>query len=173
MDMIGIEIAHMHSIHVVHGDLTTSNMMLSTAPSAPTPTHEHAHAQEAEAEAARVTLIDFGLASVSTLAEDHAVDLYVLERAFASTHPHSEQLFARLLAAYFSERRKRAAVTSAITAAVEQAHAPKGGGGSGSGRGKARPKGDAAATAASADAHPAGGKLPHWQEVRLKLEEGD
>lgn len=32
-------------------------------------------------------LIDFGLSSVSLLVEDRAVDLYVLERAFASTHP--------------------------------------------------------------------------------------
>lgn len=39
-------------------------------------------------------LIDFGLSYVSALAEDKAVDLYVLERAFTSTHPDSEPLFA-------------------------------------------------------------------------------
>lgn len=39
-------------------------------------------------------LIDFGLSYNSALAEDKAVDLYVLERAFASTHPNSEPLFA-------------------------------------------------------------------------------
>ena len=38
-------------------------------------------------------LIDFGLSYVSALVEDKAVDLYVLERAFASTHPNSESLF--------------------------------------------------------------------------------
>lgn len=32
-------------------------------------------------------IIDFGLSSISQAAEDKAVDLYVLERAFASTHP--------------------------------------------------------------------------------------
>lgn len=32
-------------------------------------------------------MIDFGLSSVSSTPEDRAVDLYVLERAFASTHP--------------------------------------------------------------------------------------
>lgn len=32
-------------------------------------------------------LIDFGLSSVSSLPEDRAVDLYVLDRAFSSTHP--------------------------------------------------------------------------------------
>lgn len=35
-------------------------------------------------------LIDFGLSYVSGLVEDKAVDLYVLERAFASTHPEPE-----------------------------------------------------------------------------------
>lgn len=46
-------------------------------------------------------LIDFGLAYTCTLAEDKAVDLYVLERALASTHPHSaECVFAGILAAY-------------------------------------------------------------------------
>jgi TP53 regulating kinase-like protein len=34
------------------------------------------------------------------LAEDKAVDLYVLERAFASTHPESEPLFIWVLDAY-------------------------------------------------------------------------
>ena len=32
-------------------------------------------------------LIDFGLTSNASFPEDRAVDLYVLERAFASTHP--------------------------------------------------------------------------------------
>ena len=45
-------------------------------------------------------LIDFGLAYMSTLVEDKAVDLYVLERAFSSTHPASEGLFSGVLKAY-------------------------------------------------------------------------
>jgi len=32
--------------------------------------------------------------------EDKAVDLYVLERAFASTHPDSQSLFAAVLESY-------------------------------------------------------------------------
>jgi tRNA A-37 threonylcarbamoyl transferase component Bud32 len=35
---------------------------------------------------ARQVLIDFGLSCSTTLAEDKAVDLYVLERAFTSAH---------------------------------------------------------------------------------------
>jgi TP53 regulating kinase-like protein len=45
-------------------------------------------------------LIDFGLAYTSCLAEDKAVDLYVLERAFASTHPESSPLFGAVLEGY-------------------------------------------------------------------------
>lgn len=36
--------------------------------------------------------IDFGLGYTKPLAEDKAVDLYVLERAFVSTHPNSQPL---------------------------------------------------------------------------------
>ena len=55
---------------------------------------------------AKKLLIDFGLTSTSALAEDKAVDLYVLERAFASTHPDSEHLFRRVLDAYACETGK-------------------------------------------------------------------
>ena len=49
-----------------------------------------------------VTLIDFGLgAQAVTSPEDKAVDLYVLERAMASTHPGSDtRLVPRVLDAY-------------------------------------------------------------------------
>jgi hypothetical protein len=39
-----------------------------------------------------VVLIDFGLGMMKPTMEDKAVDLYVLERAFISTHPGSEYL---------------------------------------------------------------------------------
>jgi len=52
------------------------------------------------AEMRHQVLVDFGLAYTSPLTEDKAVDLYVLERAFASTHPDSEPLFERFLEGY-------------------------------------------------------------------------
>ncbi|GAA5915745.1 serine/threonine protein kinase BUD32 [Sporobolomyces salmoneus] len=70
---IGAEIAKMHIAEIIHGDLTTSNMMVRLTPNSPRPFE--------------IVLIDFGLSSASLMAEDRAVDLYVLERAFASTHP--------------------------------------------------------------------------------------
>ncbi len=49
-------------------------------------------------------LIDFGLSYTSNLVEDKAVDLYVLERAFSSTHPDSEEFvsFHRLMTKFES-----------------------------------------------------------------------
>jgi TP53 regulating kinase-like protein len=78
---IGEILAKMHDSDVIHGDLTTSNMMYSV-------------------EQGELTLIDFGLSSTSTLAEDKGVDLYVLERAFLSTHPNTGELFQMLLQSY-------------------------------------------------------------------------
>lgn len=47
-----------------------------------------------------LVLIDFGLASISSSEEDAAVDLFVLERAFVSTHPGSEQLVEEMYLGY-------------------------------------------------------------------------
>lgn len=71
---IGENIAILHSGKMIHGDLTTSNMMLTNC------------------EPQKLVMIDFGLSFISTLVEDMAVDLYVLERAMLSTHPNSEKL---------------------------------------------------------------------------------
>ena len=47
-----------------------------------------------------IVLIDFGLAAQTVQEEDRAVDLYVLERAFGSTHPREEGMFGELLEGY-------------------------------------------------------------------------
>jgi TP53 regulating kinase-like protein len=47
-----------------------------------------------------IYLIDFGLTTASIADEDKAVDLYVLERAFAATHPAAEPLFQEVLKTY-------------------------------------------------------------------------
>lgn len=66
---IGRLIGVLHLNGVVHGDLTSSNIVLC------------------DKETHKPGLIDFGLSSYSELPEDKAVDLYVLERAMKSTHP--------------------------------------------------------------------------------------
>ena len=102
MTKIGLAVGNMHEIGVVHGDLTTSNMMLRPLAEVPLT----ANGDSSDARMGRpsleggIVLIDFGLAAQSSHDEDKAVDLYVLERAFGSTHPTVEGLFTDVLKAY-------------------------------------------------------------------------
>ncbi|XP_075071399.1 EKC/KEOPS complex subunit TP53RK [Mixophyes fleayi] len=86
---IGQILAHMHDEDVIHGDLTTSNMLLR-------PPHLEMN----------MVLIDFGLSFISGLPEDKGVDLYVLEKAFLSTHPNTEDVFKALLKSYAAASKK-------------------------------------------------------------------
>ncbi|WVQ91420.1 EKC/KEOPS complex subunit BUD32 [Cryptococcus gattii] len=86
MRSIGAALARLHKTMIIHGDLTTSNMMVRLTPGGPGPYE--------------IVLIDFGLSFQAQFPENYAVDLYVLERAFASTHPRSEKLYAGVLETY-------------------------------------------------------------------------
>eukprot|EP00823_Brevimastigomonas_motovehiculus_P008537 TRINITY_DN784_c0_g2_i1.p1 TRINITY_DN784_c0_g2~~TRINITY_DN784_c0_g2_i1.p1 ORF type:complete len:360 (-),score=128.00 TRINITY_DN784_c0_g2_i1:1306-2385(-) len=55
-----------------------------------------------------LVMLDFGLSYTSHLIEDKAVDLYVLERAFLSTHPNSQNMFNQILQAYASSSDQKA-----------------------------------------------------------------
>ncbi|KAB5535131.1 kinase-like domain-containing protein, partial [Coniochaeta sp. 2T2.1] len=97
MRRVGKAVGSLHKTGIVHGDLTTSNMMLRP--------REEGETQGAKSERERllegeIVLIDFGLATQSAHEEDRAVDLYVLERAFGSTHPRAESFFNEVLAGY-------------------------------------------------------------------------
>ena len=81
MKTVGASLAGLHNIDLIHGDLTTSNMIY-------------------DMEKMEITLIDFGLSFVSNSIEDKGVDLYVLERAFISTHPNTESCFEQILVSY-------------------------------------------------------------------------
>lgn len=105
MRLIGKQLAIMHEADIIHGDLTTSNMMLRPA----APCSSTSGSATVDLDHDEVVLIDFGLSSVSTFAEDKAVDLYVLERAFASTHPASEALYRTILDSYAEEVTARSA----------------------------------------------------------------
>ena len=98
MRRVGAAVGGIHRVGVVHGDLTTSNMMLR-----PWSSGASGAAAEDSVDAlldGDIVVIDFGLASQSTSDEDRAVDLYVLERAFGSTHPRAESLFSEVLKGY-------------------------------------------------------------------------
>lgn len=79
-EKLGTLLGQMHSIDVIHGDLTTSNLLLK--------------------DGTDLVLIDFGLSYISSLVEDKGVDLYVLERALLSSHPSTEYFFQNVLKSY-------------------------------------------------------------------------
>ncbi|MFH0832847.1 MAG: KEOPS complex kinase/ATPase Bud32 [Candidatus Aenigmatarchaeota archaeon] len=64
-EKIAIAVARLHSYDIVHGDLTTSNMILKKND---------------------LYFIDFGLAFFSKRTEDKAIDLHLLHEALESTH---------------------------------------------------------------------------------------
>lgn len=77
---IGERIGQLHANDIIHGDLTTSNMLL----------HE-----------SKIKFIDFGLSSFSEKAEDKAVDLFLFERALEATHhEHYPNIFEESLHGY-------------------------------------------------------------------------
>ena len=98
---MGVIIAKMHANDVIHGDLTTSNML-----------------KFKEKQENSLVLIDFGLSFISTLAEDKGVDLYVLERAFLSTHPNTEELFKIFLDSYKKSSSSKA--TGAVISKLDE-----------------------------------------------------
>lgn len=64
--LIGRMIGCLHKNHLVHGDLTTSNMILT--------------------DDGRVVFLDFGLGEKTAALESRGVDLHLMKRAFQSTH---------------------------------------------------------------------------------------
>lgn len=98
-ERMGQILAKMHDEDVIHGDLTTSNMLLRPG------------GEKAESD---LVLIDFGLSYTSALPEDKGVDLYVLEKAFLSTHPNTEEVFEKLLRSYAASSKRSSAVISKL-----------------------------------------------------------
>lgn len=100
MRRVGAAVGALHAAGIVHGDLTTSNMMLRPASGSGGGSREDGGGEDCSVLAGEIVIIDFGLASQGQSEEDRAVDLYVLERAFLSTHPRTEKLFGEVLAGY-------------------------------------------------------------------------
>lgn len=83
---VGKKIGKMHSAGIIHGDLTTSNMILSDG---------------------KIFFIDFGLGQFSKRIEDMATDLSVLIKALRATH-HKIHLkcWRSILRGYRSQNKK-------------------------------------------------------------------
>lgn len=85
---IGKEIAKLHQADIIHGDLTTSNMIL---------------VEDLINSQSKVYFIDFGLGYISRKIEDRAVDLHLLKQALEAKHfTHWEILFEQILHGYKS-----------------------------------------------------------------------
>lgn len=77
---IGYNIAKLHNCNIIHGDITSSNMIL--------------HNDE-------IFFIDFGLGMISDLIEDKGVDLLVFKKSISVTHHEiSELCYKALLKGY-------------------------------------------------------------------------
>ena len=77
---VGRMIGAMHSNGLIHGDLTTSNIILDEG---------------------RIYFIDFGLSEVSEELEKRGVDLHLMRRALESTHHlRSDEYFREVLLGY-------------------------------------------------------------------------
>ena len=82
---IGTLIGKLHSHGLIHGDLTTSNMILSSED--------------------KIVFVDFGLGEKNTEVEAQGVDLHLMKRALQSTHyPFWEDCFEQVLCGYTSVR---------------------------------------------------------------------
>lgn len=79
--MIGETVARLHSASVCHGDLTTSNMILTDD---------------------GICLIDFSMGCSKASLEDIGVDIRLLERAFTSAHTELSSGFDALMESYYS-----------------------------------------------------------------------
>ncbi|CAG0920447.1 unnamed protein product [Notodromas monacha] len=80
---VGEIVGLLHRHGIIHGDLTTSNLLLDPDQ--------------------RLYIIDFGLSEASTAPMERAVDLYVLERAVTSAHPGISQDFLKAVFARYKE----------------------------------------------------------------------
>ncbi len=81
-EQTGILVAELHSAGIIHGDLTTSNLILFRD---------------------RIYMIDFGLSFFDSSMEARGVDVHVLFRTFESTHKDHEKLIEAFCRAYRKE----------------------------------------------------------------------
>jgi Kae1-associated kinase Bud32 len=85
MKEVGENIQRLHEAGLIHGDLTTKNMIADV----------------------EVILIDFGLSEDSTSVEDRAVDLHLLKQIMESSHPeHFKEAWNNFLENYRPEFRE-------------------------------------------------------------------
>lgn len=83
---LGEAIGKMHRQDIIHGDLTTSNVLVKKG---------------------ELIFIDFGLGFQSKKLEDKAMDLLVLKKTFMATHFQLEKGWQEILKGYLSETKNK------------------------------------------------------------------
>lgn len=99
--LVGQCVAELHNIGIIHGDLTTCNLLLlPRARESDELPSKRIKPEDNIKESCIVIPIDFGLSTGSEHPEERAVDLHVLERALLSTHFSDSSFFEAILEAY-------------------------------------------------------------------------
>ena len=80
--MIGESVAKMHNAGVCHGDLTTSNMILTPA--------------------GELCILDISLGATRCDLEGKGVDIHLMERAFSSSHSQATEAFGKVMESYMA-----------------------------------------------------------------------
>ncbi len=97
----GGKVAVLHNNQIIHGDLTTSNMIFSNKNN-------------------EIYFIDFGLSFFSQKAEDKAVDLHLLKEALESKHYQFWEKAFKAVVQEYSESAKDAELTLKRLEAIEK-----------------------------------------------------
>ena len=95
---IGRIAGRLHKAGIIHGDLTTSNMILRGG---------------------RIVMIDFSLGGKGDTAEERGVDLHLLREALTSAHKNAAGYYREVLAGYREILGDRAAETIAKVKEIE------------------------------------------------------
>ncbi len=83
---LGEDVARLHGVNIIHGDLTTSNLILKGK---------------------QIFFIDFGLGFHSERIEDKAVDVHLLQEALKSKHFRIAEKFFAIFAQAYSKNYKK------------------------------------------------------------------
>ena len=92
--MIGEAIAGLHNARICHGDLTTSNMILTNDDT--------------------ICILDISMGKYPAELEDLGVDIHLLERAFNSAHPELSTEFDEVLRSYSNTMKDARAVMTKV-----------------------------------------------------------
>ena len=91
-NQIGSMIGRLHKNGIIHGDLTTSNMILTTS--------------------GKIVFVDFGLGEYSNETEARGVDLHLMKRALQSTHhKYAKKCYQAVISGYTKTVGKQTAST--------------------------------------------------------------